>query len=359
MHGWFPPYPETTGYIIPTFYYYGHLTGNETYFDRARRMADWEIEIQLPSGAVMGSVYRGLGHEAHPVVFNTGQVILGWCRAYSETGDARYLSAAKRAGDWLLSVQSEDGAWRLTGPEIETLVHAYDVRTAWSLLEIDALAKNETYAAAAKHNLDWTLAQQHENGWYENNAFFIDSKWSLPLTHTIAYVMEGFIESWRLTGVPHYFDAAQKTGEKLMRIFELRRYLAGEFDKSWKTSAKYSCLTGDAQVAGVLLRLFRATKDTRFLSSALKLSDFVKASQNLRSLHPGLRGGVKGSQSISRNYNSYSYVNSGAKFLADTLMLEEKLINDFEQAVLRGERLGLGDITDEVCAIYRRRNIAT
>ena len=302
VHGWFPPYPETTGYIIPTFYDYGHLTGNKTYFDRARRMADWETEIQLPSGAVMGGVYRGPGHEAHPVVFNTGQVILGWCRAYSETGDARYLSAAKRAGDWLLSVQSEDGAWRLTGPEVQTLVHAYDARTAWSLLEIDALAKNETYAAAAKRNLDWTLAQQHENGWYENNAFFTDSKWSLPLTHTIAYVMEGFIESWRLTGVRHYFDAAHKTGEKLMRIFELRRYLAGEFDKSWKTSAKYSCLTGDAQVAGVWLRLFRATKDTRFLSSALKLSDFVKASQNLRSLHPGVRGGVKGSQPISGKY---------------------------------------------------------
>ena len=38
VHGWFPPYPETTGYIIPTLYDYGHLTRSETYFDRARRM---------------------------------------------------------------------------------------------------------------------------------------------------------------------------------------------------------------------------------------------------------------------------------------------------------------------------------
>ena len=44
------------------------------------------------------------------------------------------------------------------------------------------------------------------------------------------------------------------------------------------------------------------------------------------------------------------YVNWGAKFLADTLMLEEKLMNEFEQAVLRGERLGPGDIADEVIA---------
>ena len=106
---------------------YGHLTGNESSFDRARRMADWETEIQLPSGAVMGGVYRGPGHEAHPVVFNTGQVVYSAGAApTAKRAIARYLSAAKRAGDWLLSVQSEDGAWRLTGPEVQTLVHAYD-----------------------------------------------------------------------------------------------------------------------------------------------------------------------------------------------------------------------------------------
>ena len=175
-------------------------------------------------------------------------------------------------------------------------------RTAWSLLEIDALAKNETYAAAAKRNLDWTLAQQHENGWYENNAFFTDSKWSLPLTHTIAYVMEGLIESWRLTGVRHYFDAAHKTAEKLMRIFELRRYLAGEFDKSWKTSAKYSCLAGDAQVAGVWLRLFRAKKDTRFTEFSAQAERFRQgiAESAVAPSRPARRGQRLSSRSPGR-----------------------------------------------------------
>ena len=95
--------------------------------------------------------------------------------------------------------------------------------------------------------------------------FFTDGKWTVPLTHTIAYVMEGFIESWRLTGYPALSGRRAQDGQELMRIFELRRYLAGEFDKSWKTSAQYSCLAGDAQVAGVWLQLFRATRDTRFL----------------------------------------------------------------------------------------------
>ncbi|MGE0131174.1 MAG: beta-L-arabinofuranosidase domain-containing protein [Blastocatellales bacterium] len=338
VHGWHPPYPETTGYIIPTFYDYAHLTQKEEISERARRMADWELEVQLPSGAVQGSVYRGPGSERRPVVFNTGQVILGLCRAFAETGDQRYLDAARRAGDWLITAQSPDGAWRLSGPEVETQVHAYDSRTAWSLLEIDALTGDKRYADAARLNLDWTLAQQQENGWFNNNAFFTERSWNLPLTHTIAYVIEGLFESWRLTGEERYLNAARKTGEKLLRIFELRRRMAGEFDQNWKSSAGYSCLTGDAQIAGLWLNLFKVGGDTRFLNAALKLNDFVKASQSLRSLHPGVRGGVKGSQPIFGRYTPFTYVNWGAKFLADSLMLEERVMADFERAVRSGEQ---------------------
>jgi len=79
--------------------------------------------------------------------------------------------------------------------------------------------------------------------------------------------------------------------------------------------------------------------DTRFLNAALKLNDFVKASQNLNSLHSGVRGGVKGSQPISGQYTPFTYVNWGAKFLADSLMLEERVMADVEQAVQTGRPL--------------------
>lgn len=339
VHGWHPPYAGTTGYIIPTFYDFAHSTRKEEIFERARQMADWELEVQLPSGAVQGGVYRGPQVKRRPVVFNTGQVILGWCRAFVETGDERYLNAARRAGDWLISVQSADGAWRLAGPEVETQVHAYDSRTAWSLLEINALSGEGRYADAARMNLEWTLAQSQANGWFNNNAFFSKKNRTLPLTHTIAYAIEGLFESCRLTGEERYLKATHKTAEKLLRIFELRRRMAGEFDQNWKSSAKYSCLAGNAQIAGLWLKLFEVAGDTRFLNAALKLNDFVKASQNLNSLHSGVRGGVKGSQPISGRYTPFTYVNWGAKFLADSLMLEERVMADVEQAVQSGRPL--------------------
>ncbi|MBI4581897.1 MAG: hypothetical protein HY718_19525, partial [Planctomycetes bacterium] len=61
--GWQEPYPETTGYIIPTFLDCAELTGQPEFVDRARRMAGWEIEIQRPDGGVRG----GIGVNDYPI----------------------------------------------------------------------------------------------------------------------------------------------------------------------------------------------------------------------------------------------------------------------------------------------------
>lgn len=351
VHGWHPPYPETTGSIIPTFYDFAQLTGKEEIFERARRMADWELEVQLPSGAVQGGVYRGPHVKRRPVVFNTGQVILGWLRAYVETGDESYLGAARRAGNWLISVQSADGAWRLAGPEVETRVHAYDSRTAWSLLEIAGMTGESRYADAAILNLEWTMTQHQQNGWLSNNAHFIKRKLTLPLTLTIAHALEGLFESCRLTGEERYLKATHKTADQLLRIFDVRQRMAGEFDQHWKSSAKYSCLAGNAQIAGLWLKLFEVAGDTRFLNAALKLNDFVKASQNLTSFHPGVRGGVKGSQPIFGQYTPLTYVNWGAKFLADSLMLEERVLADVEETAPSSKPLASYEVKAKAAAM--------
>jgi len=53
---------------------------------------------------------------------------------------------------------------------------------------------------------------------------------------------------------------------------------------------------------------------------------------------------VKGSQPIFGRYTPGVYVNWGAKFLADSLMLEEQVMEEFERAVRKGERLGPGGL---------------
>ena len=65
--GWANSYPETTGYIIPTFLEYARRFGDEEARRRALEMADWECEVQLASGAVQSGT---LAVPPAPSVFN-------------------------------------------------------------------------------------------------------------------------------------------------------------------------------------------------------------------------------------------------------------------------------------------------
>ena len=101
-------YPETTGYICQTFVEQAELTGDEDLLRRAIEMGDWEIAIQMPEGATMGGK---LNTNPTPAVFNTGMVLLGWATLIRKTGEHRFRQAARRASDWLLSMQEPDGNW--------------------------------------------------------------------------------------------------------------------------------------------------------------------------------------------------------------------------------------------------------
>ncbi|MFN2567921.1 MAG: hypothetical protein ABR499_23270 [Gemmatimonadaceae bacterium] len=326
VDGWLPPYPETTGYIIPTFLDYAAQEGRDDLRARALDMAVWEIEVQLPSGAVRSGVLDGSPKSQAPAVFNTGQVILGWCRAYRESREDAFLRAAVRAGDWLAGVQQADGAWRVGSGETTTVAHAYDARTAWSLLELRELTGNDRYRSAALRQLDWVLSQQRANGWFASNTFFGPGhRWQHPFTHNIAYVLEGLIGGWEHHADDRYIEAVERTLASLRSHIAEDGFLGGHFDDSWSSSANYSCLSGDAQLAGVLFRMSALTGSNEYLADAHLLSDYVKSTQKLAARHAGLRGGVKGSHPINGLYSPFVYVNWAAKFFADCLMLERRV----------------------------------
>jgi len=328
--GWLPPYPETTGYIIETFLDYAAFTCDHSYFDRAVRMGDWETTIQLPSGGVRA----GIGLNDEPIVFNTGQVILGWVRLYRATGQERYLEAAKTASNWLASIQDCDGKWsRLTHNNIP---HAYHSRVAWPLLEAFGVTQISDYKRAAIANIRWVLEQANENAWFDNAAFNAGEP---PLTHTIAYTLRGLLEaSAHLTGSfkDQVIETVQTAAETLMTRFERSkrnpygrpRLLPATFDENWRSTATSSCLTGNAQIAIIWMKLYRLIGDVRFLNAALKILDLVKGTQCLNSGHPGIRGGLAGASVIWGSYERLAYPNWAAKFLADAIMLQESVMND-------------------------------
>ncbi|MCG3118413.1 MAG: hypothetical protein ALAOOOJD_00613 [bacterium] len=320
---WAASYPETTGYIIPTFFNYADLTQREEYRTRAQRMADWLLAVQHENGAFPG---HDVSAQSEPRVFNTGQALLGLLRAFRETGNEIYLQASQRAGEWLTAVQDPDGAWRRFAYYHRP--HAYYTAVDWPLLELFAVIPKPAFRETARKHLDWVLAQQQPNGWFDKSGFKDDAT---PFLHTIAYTISGLLEAGALLEPDRplenvYMQAAKRASEALLHRFEIRDFMAGQFDRQWKATVTYSCLTGNVQTSFNWLRLYEFSQDARFLNGALKLNDYVKSTQNLTSRNPGIHGGIKGSQPLWGRYIRYSYPNWAAKFFVDALMRENRLL---------------------------------
>ena len=315
--GWLGAYPETTGYIIPTFFDYAALTGEREFHERAVRMADWEAKVQMDCGAVQGGV---IDFPAIPAIFNTGQVLFGWARAFRETGNQRFRQAAMRAADFLVEAQDADGAWRRHGSTYARAgINLYDVRTAWGLAVAAGVTEDARHREAAVRNLDFALTRQRPNGWFADCCLEDDAR---PLLHTLAYTMEGFLEAGVLLGRPAYVEAARRTADALLERQGRDGSLPGCFDAEWRTAARWSCLTGDAQTAIIWLRFAELTGGRRYLEAGRRINRYLMSSQDLSARDPGVRGGIKGSHPIWGEYAPYEYLNWAAKFFADALMLE-------------------------------------
>jgi uncharacterized protein YyaL (SSP411 family) len=325
--GWIPSYPETTGYIIPTLFDYARMTRRQDLVDRAVRMADWESEVQMHSGAVQGGT---VDQKQTPAIFNTGQVIFGWLRAYRETGSERYLRCAARAGRYLVEHQSRDGAWRRNLSKYASsrmLFYTYNTRTAWALLLLSAAARNMRFREAAIRNIEFSLRHQRQNGWFESNCLRDPAQ---PLLHTIAYAIRGVLESGILLNDQRYIAAARKSADALLDRQRKDGSLAGCFNERWEPTVTWSCLTGDAQIAGIWGRLFELSGEQRYREGLIRANNFLRSVQLLETDNPDLYGGISGSEPLHGPYGRFEILNWAVKFFADSLMLELALAGNVD-----------------------------
>lgn len=322
---WLPPYPETTGYILPTFLRYARHCDEQAKPDsaaqlreRARRMAEWLTTVQMESGAVQGGTVAA---DPQPTIFNTGQVLQGWCAAYREFGEPATLDSLTRAARWLAAVQDEDGCWRrFMSPLTLQTPATYNVRSAAALLEAGCLLEDQRVRRAAIANFDWALTQQRDNGWFENKCLTDNSK---PLTHTIGYTLEGLLDAARLLGEARYLEAVVRASDHLLEEVRADGFLSGRFDADWQPQVSWNCLTGSCQLAYVWLCLAEMTGAAKYKEKAQQLLGFVKRTQIcLASAADARRGGIKGSHPVWGGYDPFRYPNWAAKFYVDALLAE-------------------------------------
>lgn len=317
--GWVPSYPETTGYIIPTMFDYANLTKRQDIFDRAIRMAEWECDVQMENGAVQGGT---IDQTATPAVFNTGQVIFGWIRAFQETGNDKYLQCAVKAGEFLADQQDKDGAWRKNLSNYtskQMAYYTYNTRTAWALLLLSTLSNNPLFRDAAIRNIEFALKQQLYNGWFQSNCLGDPSQ---PLLHTIAYAIRGILETGVLLKNQTYIERARRAADALMKAQRSDGSLAGCFNEKWEPTVSWSCLTGDAQVSHIWGRFYQVTGEPRYFDCMKKMNSYLRRTQLLQTKNPDIYGGISGSYPLQGCYGRFEILNWAVKFFMDALLLE-------------------------------------
>ena len=313
--GWEPSYPETTGYIIPTLIDYYHRTGDKQLLDRCIRASDWLLGQQFPEGGIPAGTVAT--KPKVPTIFNTGQVIFGWIAMFRETQNEKYREAVKKACQWLLDSQDDDGAWRKHGSIVSTYaLNTYNTRTAWALYLGGELLDNDNFREGAVKNIEWALTKMNDRGWFDDNCLTENAR---PLTHTIAYTIRGVLEVGLCARNDRFRDAAVNSARMVLGTLRPNGFLPGRLDSEWNPGATYNCLTGACQMGIIWSKLYTLTAEKGFIDGADRAIRFVCSTQDLKSSSEGIRGGIKGSFPINGDYGRFEYLNWAAKFFMDAI----------------------------------------
>lgn len=316
---WRASYPETTGYIITTLLAFAKKFNHPATAASAMRMADWEVAVQMPSGAVQGGPVCPPERQT-AAAFNTGMVLDGWCSAYSHGKDPAVLEAARRAADFLINDVDERGYFKTNGAFVSAgEIKTYTCLCAWAIYRFGDLTNEDRYRTVAVAVIEAALRQQQPNGWFAHNCLTHSDS---PLTHTIGYTLQGVLEVGILTGRADFVDAVRRTLDALLPRMSASGYLPGRFFADWEPAGFSSCLTGSAQIAIVCYRLSALTGEPRYRAQADKLVNYLKALQVTRSDDPAMVGAIAGSFPLFGGYMRAGYPNWATKYFLDALLLQ-------------------------------------
>jgi hypothetical protein len=169
----------------------------------------------------------------------------------------------------------------------------------------------------AHANLDWALAVRNSLGWFEHCGF---GAGQAPFTHTIAYTVEGLLEAGFLLEEERYLEAARRTAEALLSYVRPDGFVPGRIDTAGLGDARFTCLTGNCQLAAICARLYALDGDERFRATAVRVLRYVMSHQTLDTSDPDVRGAIKGSQPVWGAYAPFAYPSWAARFFIDAML---------------------------------------
>ena len=306
LRGWSPTYSEATGILIETVVRAAETLKEPRGEALARSFGEFLLDIQHPDGGWHAGMWppRRTGRLG---AFTTAQIVHGLCQLYRFTRETQWLESAQRGAEWLT---------RTVGDGEPT----YYTQVAWAMLEHWSLTGDSRSRNAAIGILDSAASRRTILGAFNAWGFYGSDA---AFTHTIGYVLRGFIESARL------LDAWPRYGKPLrlalLRLAEdalaSKGRLPGAYDSAWQSERQYTCSSGNAQIALALLSAYRFLPDERFVHGARSLVDEVARRQVGRErAMPALRGAIPASYPLWGRYLPGRYPVWTAKYLCDAIV---------------------------------------
>ena len=315
--GWDKSYIETTGYIISTLLNVYSNTKDQRYKQSALDAGEWLLSIQKENGA-----FTDIDKDIE-LVFDTGQVLYGLIDIYElKTLDKdlkqKYKIAIDNASRWLCDIQDSDGSWTKYG--FNGVAHSYYSRVSSILYKAGIILDNEEYKYHAQKHISWVLSSQLENGFFDKLKFSEDEE---SLLHTIVYVLEGLYDYYILTKDDNVLNALLKNANILNEINTNRSLLlCSQYDENFNCINSQRCITGLAQWSTLAFKLYLVTNDENYLVNARKTLYYLKSKQFKEK--NDLEGSLPGSIPFWGVYAPYSAVNWGVKFYLDALLESDR-----------------------------------
>ena len=311
--GWGKAYPETTGYIIPTFFDYAAIWNDERLKALAFSCANWLTTIQLPSGAFPGLLVENTS----PSIFNSTQILFGLTRAAQEDpANDTYRHAVQRCCDWLIAMLAPDYSWKKYA-FVPGFTPSYYSRAVWGLVCANDLLQDQEVSEKMQK------AMQHYASLYLNTLSLRD--WGFKpgqpaFTHTIAYTLEGFLAlavAFQDAGV---LQQTIRVAEQLLAVrSRAGKRTAGRYDELWQGDYSFICVTGNAQLSLFYQRLFERTRETKYQNASAEILAEVIGCQVLKG-NLNRVGALPGSAPIWGAYLPFRYPNWAAKFFLDAIL---------------------------------------
>lgn len=320
---WQASYPETTGYIICSLLRAADagFVKEAKLIDAAVRMGLWLTTKQLSNGAFPGGTVAV--SDPAPAVFNTGQIVKGLTdlvhRGLDPTGEME--NAAKKAVHWLIDIQDEDGCWRKGISKLTSSpIHSYNVRTAWALARYGMRLNYPNAIEAATKNGRWVCTIQKSDGWFDYMNFHAGES---PLTHTIAYTIQGLMELGVIVNDDEFVERARVAAEAVYhRQNADTGALPGQFKNAWRPVGGWTSITGNAQMSIIGHRLSTLTGDETWRTKAQRATCLCRMLQEFDHVDAGRSGAVRGSYPGHLGYGQYRYMNWAQKFYLDALLCD-------------------------------------